>query len=172
MSCDTHHRTYPRYSPTECCSQVSKDLKNVFELSHGEAWSYGRTDAGNDNTHSASGPRSKKTTIFPRAWRSAQPLKTESCHNANFFVTGCGTAICWKYGSGYGSAVVLLSGFAINWQQIQVTTYVNRPIWQPAVLPDGKVGIMTTIIFPCSTRCRGRMLKLVSGMPFWNSNHI
>ena len=45
MSCDTHYRTCPRYSPRECSSQVSKKIEKIFfELSRGQAWSYGRTD--------------------------------------------------------------------------------------------------------------------------------
>ena len=61
MSCDssdTHHRTYPRYSPKECSRKISVRFEKHFSSYRAEkAWSYWRTNgwknAGNANTPSA-----------------------------------------------------------------------------------------------------------------------
>ena len=74
MSCDTHHRTCPRYLPKECSRQVSKKFEKYFSSyradKHGhtdgqtdrqtDGQTDRRTDAGNDNTPPALGPRGKK----------------------------------------------------------------------------------------------------------------
>ena len=79
MSCDTHHRTCPRYLPKECSRQVSKKFEKYFSSyradKHGhtdgqtdrrtdgrtdgqtDRQTDRRTDAGNDNTPPALGPR-------------------------------------------------------------------------------------------------------------------
>ena len=89
MSCDTHHRTCPRYLPKECSRQVSKkfDMKKIFRViartsmvirtdrqtdgqtdgrtdRQTDRQTDRRTDAGNNNTPPALGPRGKNTVTI------------------------------------------------------------------------------------------------------------
>ena len=93
MSCDTHHRTCPRYLPKECSRQVSKKFEKYFSSyradKHGhtdgqtdrrtdrqtDRQTDRRTDAGNDNTPPALGPRGNKKY-------SAHLISLASCKTA------------------------------------------------------------------------------------------
>ena len=94
MSCDTHHRTCPRYLPKECSRQVSKKFEKYFSSycadKHGhtdgqtdrrtdrqtDRQTDRRTDAGNDNTPPALGPRGKNGTNETDLFREGNNVLT------------------------------------------------------------------------------------------------